>query len=176
MSQAIETVGDLSPVVQNIIFQETLFGTPLDTISATHNVPVALIEEIVLQKNAFSNPARKRVALARLDRIAAAVIGPAANGDITAINTYLKIQERESKLAGLDTQTEDRVKLVLDIPWLSQERLSYKHGGPVQDNVVDITPVLEAKSKALVEPTDGASTVLPPTMPDGSWKETDYPR
>lgn len=146
------------------IIQDLIMGATIPAVCSKFECDSEEVVEIMKSSPHFTalSPAmRKQIALARLDALAASTMPNAAKGDVTAINTYLKIQEREAKLTGMDTQTDDKVKLVLDIPWLSQDRLSYKHGGPVrEDNVVDITPVLE--SRATMEPKEPVSGWKPP--------------
>lgn len=135
-------------VVDHNIVQDLIFGYDISTVCAKFNVDVEYVGELISKSPHFtglSTKHRKSIALARLDTLSKAVMQRAANGEVTAIHTYLKIQEREAKLTGMDTDRGPTGTIKIEIPWLSQDRLSYKRQGEVVENVTDITPILDVK-------------------------------
>lgn len=142
-------------VIDHNIVQDLIFGYDILTVCAKFNVNVDYVSELISKSPHFtgvSTKHRKSIALARLDALSRAVMQRAANGEMAAIHTYLKIQEREAKLTGMDTDRGPSGTIKIEIPWLSQDRLSYRRdSGEVVENVTDITPIIEVR-KALENP------------------------
>jgi hypothetical protein len=135
-----------------------IFGYDIPTVCAKFDVDVEYVTELMGKSPHFtglSTKHRKSIALARLDALSKAVMQRAANGEMAAIHTYLKIQEREAKLTGMDSDRGPNGTIKIEIPWLSSDRLSYKHqSGEVVENVTDITPVIEVRRALESAPKD----------------------
>ena len=160
------------------IYQYRCFGYSLEDTAAKFNLPVDLVQEAIERyctsrgiHTQRTSDQRKALALARLDMATKAIMPKVAAGDHPAIHAYLKIQERESKLTGMDNPSKHDTRISIDIPWLTKERLTYKD----QPNVVDITPAIEVKKQLeqAVQDTPRLvqETQRPQARADGAWKE-----
>jgi hypothetical protein len=143
---------DASPELRaHSIRQDALYGHALSNIALRNHASLVEVEEVLSSTPEFkeSTTQRKRLALARLDLLTKAILPAAAKGNLPEINAYLKIQEREAKLTGMEAPGKMEGTLVIDIPWLTSERLAYKNTkGEVVENVTDITPIIEVKKAA----------------------------
>lgn len=133
------------------IKQDAIYGFSLETIATRNHTDVVDVENILRGTPDYQDVRpRKKLALARLDLATKALMPRLVKGEIAAIHAYLKIQEREARLTGMDSQRDliGGTTIKIDIPWLSPDRFAYKRAGEVVENVTDISPLLEAK-KAL---------------------------
>jgi hypothetical protein len=137
------------------IKQDAIFGFSLEAIAIRNRTDVLDVEETLRSTPDYQDTRpRKKLALARLDLATKALMPRLVNGELSAIHAYLKIQEREAKLTGMDTDRGPVGTIKIDIPWLNQDRLSYKREGTVVENVTDITPLLEVRKAADYVPKD----------------------
>jgi len=128
------------------IKQDAVYGFSLEAIAFRNHTEVLDVEEILRTTPDFKDVrSRKKLALSRLDLATKALMPRLVNGEIAAIHTYLKIQEREARLTGMDSDRGPMPTIKIDIPWLSQDRLAYKRAGEVIENVTDITPIIKVK-------------------------------
>jgi hypothetical protein len=144
-------------VIDHSIVQDLILGYDILTVCQKFSVNSEYVVELINKSphfTALTAKHRKSIALARLDALSKAVMSRAANGELSAIHTYLKIQEREARLTGMDSDRGPMPTIKIDIPWLSQDRLAYKRAGEVIENVTDITPIIKVKQamESAVEP------------------------
>lgn len=137
------------------IKQDAIYGFSLEAIAYRNHTDVLDVEDVLRATPDFQDVRpRKKLALARIDLATKALMPRLVNGDVTAIHTYLKLQEREARLTGMDTDRGPAGTIKIDIPWLSPDRLSYKHQGEVVENVTDITPIIDVKRAMEMAPRD----------------------
>lgn len=144
-------------VVDHNIIQDLIFGYDILTVSRKFNVDSEYVVELINKSPHFTGLTakhRKGIALARLDALSKAVMARAAKGELAAIHTYLKIQEREARITGMDTDRGPMPTIKIEIPWLSADRLAYKRAGEVVENVTDLMPILEVKKAMELEPKE----------------------
>ena len=147
----LELEPDIDPTsaLGNEIYQESLYSTPIVEISAKFGVSFSAITGVLLARSKHTTDTRRVLALARLDMITKALMPDLLAGRYQAIHVYLKVQEREARLTGMDKPGSVGGVLTLEIPWLTQDRLAYKNqSGEVVDNVTDITPIIEVRKVA----------------------------
>jgi len=138
-------------VVDHNIIQDLIFGFDIITVGQKHSVDTEYVVA-VMDKSPFftglSTKHRKDIALARLDMMAKVLVRRAADGELSAIHGYLKVQEREAKLTGMDSPIKQDATITIDVPWLTRDRLSYKDSnGETIDNVTDIGPIIEVRKQ-----------------------------
>jgi hypothetical protein len=79
-------------------------------LAEEHNLSYQRISQIINEvRNSIPKPTNEEVVatrLAQLNLVTKAVIPKAAAGDASAINSLLRIQERESKYKGLDSASK----------------------------------------------------------------------
>jgi hypothetical protein len=137
------------------IKQDAIYGFSLEAIAIRNRTDVVDVEEVLRSTPDYQDTRpRKKLALARLDLAVKALMPRLVNGELSAIHAYLKIQEREAKLTGMDTDKGPLGVFKIDIPWLTSSRLSYKRDGEVIENVTDITPLIELRKAADYVPDD----------------------
>ena len=112
------------------IEQDAIYGFSLQSIASRNKTTVLDVEDVLRSAPEFkdSAPQRKKLALYRLDMATKAIMPDLAAGHTNAINTYLKIQEREAKLTGMEAPERRETTMIVDVPWLTQDRLAYKNG------------------------------------------------
>jgi len=140
---------------EHVLIQGVCAGYTYQEVAQANNVDLEQVVDAVRSSSYFTRvtPAmRRHIALARLDAISKSLIPKASDGDYQAINAYLKCQEREAQLCGMDAAREVPSVVTINIPWLSKERLSYRYRDGANanadadaDNVTDITPILDIK-------------------------------
>ena len=77
----------------------------------------------------------RELELLRLDAATQQVMPRIENGDTSAINALLKIQDRRAKYLGLDSSIKQDTTLTIEVPWLTRDRLAYK------DQIEDATVI-----------------------------------
>ena len=175
MHKAVIPVNAPREVQEHSIRQDAIYGFSLDAIAVRNSVSIEVVEEVLRTSPDFKDSVaqRKRLALSRLDLATKAVMPGLIAGNIGDINAYLKIQEREAKLTGMEAPVKQDSVITIDVPWLTRDRLAYKNPqGETVENVTDITPILEVKKavEGWKEPTpDG----LAQTMRDFGGKPKD---
>jgi len=155
-------------LVEWSIKQDAIYGFALDAIAFRNHTSIEDVELVLSASPEFRNTAgqRKKLALARLDLATKALMPALVKGELPAIHTYLKVQEREAKLTGMDSPVKQDSIITIDVPWLTRERLAYKDAdGEIVENVTDIRPAIEVK-KAVAEawksppPDEGLGYIL----------------
>jgi hypothetical protein len=86
-----------------------LAGLPYDQIGDRLGIEADSVADLVdrsLERNVPEAEAMRRIENARLDRAQAAVWSSVLEGDMKAVDTFLKISQRRSRLNGLDAATK----------------------------------------------------------------------
>jgi hypothetical protein len=102
----------------------------------------------------------REIELLRLETATKAVMPNVEEGNLGAINTLIKIQDRRAKYIGIDSPSKTNIAMVIDVPWISSDRLAYKQGIIEQSPVTDIEVI-----------TPSAKSMQPKTSLE-SWKDT----
>lgn len=119
------------------IRQALIFGATIQELCARFHLPTATVVDFVQNEmgEALSPRARKAIALARIDELAPGLVEQGANGNLDAINTWIKLQKREATLAGLDEPDKQERRVVIEAPWLEARRLSYKDNLEIAEDI-----------------------------------------
>lgn len=107
---------------------------------------------------------------ARLDRAQAAIWNDVLEGNLKAIDAYLKISDRRSKLNGLDAPT--KVQMSVSVRQEMEEKLSELQK-VIEGEVVDHADVVAEEEAAALEPY--ADYQAPPDFADSAIDLTDPP-
>lgn len=128
---------DLDHRTLHKVRQALIFGASLYDVCEELQLPMDLVagvaREVLGQR--LTPSARKAIALARIDELSAMLLARGADGDLDAINTWIKLQKREATLAGLDEPERQERRVVVDAPWLTARRLEYKEGMELAEDI-----------------------------------------
>lgn len=94
-----------------------LAGEPFDTVAERFGITADTVQDVISRTLAAA-PTRadqaaqvRTIEMARLDRAQAAIWPAVIQGDLPAVETWLKLSTRRSKLLGLDAPTQIHVAL-----------------------------------------------------------------
>jgi len=87
----------------------------------------------------------KELELLRLETATKVVMPMVESGSGAGINLLLKIQDRRARYLGLDTPIKMDGKITIDVPWLTPNRLAYKHA----DEISPPAEVIELEQSAV---------------------------
>ena len=150
------------------IEQDAIYGFSLQSIASRNKTTVLDVEDVLRNAPEFKNsaPQRKKLALYRLDMATKAIMPDLVAGHTNAIHTYLKIQEREAKLTGMEAPEKRETSVDINISWLSSDRLAYKQSdlvGNVEDAVLTSSVALSTEHQ---DSSQAAPSATPSVLPD----------
>ena len=133
----------ISPMRVNLILDEAI--TELQGDSTKYAVAIRELELLRLET-------ATKLAMSRIE-----------SNEANGINLLLKIQDRRARYLGLDTPIKMDGKITIDVPWLTPNRLAYKHA----DEISPPAEVIELAPAAV--PIEQSNTLEEPK----AWRESD---
>lgn len=124
--------------------QALIFGASLHDVAQEQSIPLEVVTDFVRREmgNELGPQGRKAVALARIDELGAMLVARGSDGDLDAINTWIKLQKREATLAGLDEPERQERRVVVEAPWLTARRLKYKDSAVLAEDIASRSTII----------------------------------
>ena len=141
------TPNELGIKEQRMLHQALILGTPARELELEYKLgPGTISDWVALGQSQLSPAARRHVALDRIDRVGAKIMGLIEESEdpdtVSKLSgAYATLQKRESALTGIDQPIKQESDVRVTVDWLKPGRLAYREDTVLAEDI-------QAKEKA----------------------------